>query len=77
MMKIGSKFRLSRHIKPASIFNGLKNDSNLFIGKWCKKEKITTETFQDWMKLILTSARKNIYKINSNTSKKKLNISQC
>jgi hypothetical protein len=70
MMKMGPKFRLSYHIKPASILSGINYDINLLIGKWCKTKKITKESFLNWMKLILTSAPNNIFKIHSNKSKK-------
>jgi predicted nucleic acid-binding protein len=70
IMKMGAKFCLSYRIKPADILRGLKNDLNLFIDKWCKKEKITKDRFQNWINLILTSVRNSMYRINPNILKK-------
>ena len=70
IMKMGAKFRLSYRIRPADILRGLKNDLNLFIDNWCKKEKITKDRFQNWINLILTSVRNSMYRINPTDSVK-------
>jgi hypothetical protein len=59
--KVGAKFHLSNHLKPSDVLSGFNCALDLFIGKWCKKEKINKNSFQNWKNLIITRARKKIH----------------
>ena len=61
IMNKGDNFRLSHHLKPSSVLDGLENDFDLFIDKWCKKENKSKESFQSWKNLIISRIRNKIY----------------
>ena len=43
------------------ILDGLENDFDLFINKWCKKENKNKESFPSWKNLIISRIRNKIY----------------
>jgi hypothetical protein len=48
------------------VLSGLNNDLDLFIGNWCKKEKINNNSFQNWKNLIINRVRNKIYNMKNN-----------
>ena len=72
IMNKGANFRLSHHLKPSSLLDGLENDFDLFIDKWCKKENKNKESFQSWKNLIISRIRNKIYSNLKNSNTKSL-----
>ena len=71
-MNKGANFRLSHHLKPSSVLDGLENNFDLFIDKWCKKENKNKESFQSWKNLIISRIRNKIYSNLKNSNTKSL-----
>ena len=72
IMNKGDNFRCSHHLKPSNVLDGLENDFDLFIDKWCKKENKNKESFQSWKNLIISRIRNKIYSNLKNSNTKSL-----